>query len=136
MVGGHCPKNLDAIYICHSSGIHYDIVLDVSARTSDSSQHNSSNDSKINYFGSGDIFLPEYSFQNYTDEVQSESHKHFTNFRPIKVALYSFLKFWVYYATFGLAKFTTNTLKTRQSDNFKETHDVLNYLCVKNITQF
>ena len=23
MVGGHCPKNLDAIYICHSYGIHY-----------------------------------------------------------------------------------------------------------------
>ena len=54
----------------------------------------------------------------------------------IKVAPYSYLKFWVFYATFGLAKFTTNTLKTRQSDYFKETHIVLNYLCVKNMVQF
>ena len=34
----------------------------------------------------------------------------------LKVAPYSYLKFWVFYAIFGLAKFTTNTLKTRQSD--------------------
>ena len=46
----------------------------------------------------------------------------------IKVAPYSYLKFWVLYATFGLAKFITNTLKTRQSDYFEDTHNVLNYL--------
>ena len=82
-VGGPCPKSLDAIYTCHSNGIHYDVVLDVSARTSDSSQRNSSEDSKINYFGSEAIFLPELSFQNHTDELGSESHKRFTNFWPI-----------------------------------------------------
>ena len=54
----------------------------------------------------------------------------------LKVAPYSYLKFWVFYATFGLAKFTTNTLKTRQSDYFEDTHNVLNYLYVKNIIQF
>ena len=32
-------------------------------------QHNSSEDSNINYFGSEDIFLPELSFQNHTDEM-------------------------------------------------------------------
>ena len=54
----------------------------------------------------------------------------------LKVASYSYLKFWVFYATFGLAKFTTKTLKTRQSDYFEDTHNVLNYLCVKDIIQF
>ena len=54
----------------------------------------------------------------------------------VKVAPYSYLKFWVFYATFGLAKFTTNTLKTRQSDYFENTHNVLNCLGVKNIIQF
>ena len=53
----------------------------------------------------------------------------------VKAAPYSYLKFWIFYATFGLAKFTTNTLKTRQSDYFEDTHNVLNYLCVKNIIQ-
>ena len=33
MVGDSCPKNLDAIYICHSYGVHYDIVLDVLSET-------------------------------------------------------------------------------------------------------
>ena len=41
---------------------------------------------------------------------------------------YSYLKF---YAIFSLAKFTTNTLKTKQSDYFTETQNVLNYQCVK-----
>ena len=54
----------------------------------------------------------------------------------LKVAPYSYLKFWVFYATFGLAKFTTNRLKTRQSDYFEDTHNVLNYLWVKHIIQF
>ena len=58
------------------------------------------------------------------------------NAKKFKVAPYSYLKFWVFYATFSLAKFTTNTLKTRQSDYFEDNHNVLNYLCVKNIIQF
>ena len=37
----------------------------------------------------------------------------------IKVAPCSYLKFWVFYVTFGFAKFTTNTLKTKQSDYSK-----------------
>ena len=41
-----------------------------------------------------------------------------------KVAPYSYLKFWVFYATFGLAKFTTNTLNTRQSDYFEDIRNV------------
>ena len=49
----------------------------------------------------------------------------------VKVAPYSYLKFRVFYATFGLAKFTTNTLKSKQTDYFEETHNVLNYLWVK-----
>jgi hypothetical protein len=72
MLGGSCPKN---VYIRHSNGVHYDIVLDVSAGTSDSSE-----DSKINYLANGDIFVPDLSFQTQTDQMQSESHKYF---RPI-----------------------------------------------------
>ena len=51
----------------------------------------------------------------------------------IKVAPYSYLKFWVFYATFGLAKFTTNTIKTKQSHNFEESQNVLNYQLWKKI---
>ena len=46
----------------------------------------------------------------------------------VKVAPYSYLKFWVFYTTFGLAKFTTNTRKTSHSDYFDDTHNVLNYV--------
>ena len=53
----------------------------------------------------------------------------------VKVAPDSYLKFRVFYNTFGLAKFTTNTLKPRQSDYFEETQNVLNYLCVKKMIQ-
>jgi len=53
----------------------------------------------------------------------------------IKVAPSSYLKFRVFYTTFGYAKFTTNTLKTKQSDYFEETQNVLNYLCMKKMIQ-
>ena len=29
----NCPKNLDAIYICHSNGIYYEVVLNVLSDT-------------------------------------------------------------------------------------------------------
>ena len=53
----------------------------------------------------------------------------------LNVAPYSYLKFWVFYATFGLAKFTTNTIKAKQSHNLEESQNVLNYQCVKKMIQ-
>ena len=49
----------------------------------------------------------------------------------INVAPYSYLKFRLFYATFVLAKFKTNTLKARQCDYLEQTPNALNYLCVK-----
>jgi hypothetical protein len=47
MLGGSCPKNVGAIYIRHSNGVHYDIVLDVLSDTKPTQSNCSGSKRKI-----------------------------------------------------------------------------------------